>query len=129
MICRVEGSARDADHAPDAGVGLEQGDEAEPEGAVGPVTATVSTSSPVPGTDARTPADPRSHTDGQRAGRDPLEGRAEASLPDAMTQPTAWNELVGGGLGLLVAAAGWRSAGVDRPPPADTNDVANLRGS
>jgi hypothetical protein len=39
----------------------------------------------------------------------------------------AWNELVCGVLGLLVAAAGWRSAGLDRPPPADTNEVANLR--
>jgi hypothetical protein len=39
----------------------------------------------------------------------------------------AWNELVAGVLGLLIAAAGWRSAGVDRPAPTDTNEVANLR--
>jgi hypothetical protein len=39
----------------------------------------------------------------------------------------AWNELVGGVLGLLIAAAGWRSASVDRPAPADTTEVANLR--
>src|SRR3954453_23845772 len=38
----------------------------------------------------------------------------------------AWNELVAGALGLLIAAAWWRSAGADRPAPADTNEVANL---
>jgi peptidoglycan/LPS O-acetylase OafA/YrhL len=39
----------------------------------------------------------------------------------------AVNELVVGVLGLLIAAAGWRSAGHDRPAPGDTSEVANLR--
>jgi hypothetical protein len=39
----------------------------------------------------------------------------------------AWNEVVGGVLGLLIAIAGWRSAGRDRPPPADTSEVDNVR--
>jgi hypothetical protein len=52
-----------------------------------------------------------------------------AVVVNGLTGPLAAparNELVVGVLGLLIAAAGWRSAGHDRPPPADTSEVANL---
>lgn len=48
------------------------------------------------------------------------------TLSGTLSTP-AWNELVIGIAGLLVAAGGWRSAGRDRPPPADTSDLDNER--